>query len=410
MVRGSHREIVKPATKKSNAYEYVRDRIKKQVFLQQSSVSAFLTVPWLPLEEAFEGETPHFFKLLRWNYRLVENLVGREDDLDAILKWAEANLKTPSARLVTGEGGAGKTRLAATAAQILRDKGWTAGFLDAQGDPFSVKHLRIGVFVIIDYPEGKPEQTRKVLQGLAERKTTPFPLRILFLSRRPFAEWKRETLLLEGRFGNQAISAAGPLSVDAGLKLIEEAARNFATFAKLLTPTFQEALQWLGTSEMHRLPLYATAAAIHAVLSPKEAFGLSHAELLKDLAFREIRRVQEASKVLGLGQEGLEHLLALGVLADGLSESVVTELAKAGVCAGPASDVVSALVRSSWWRNGRLARLEPDAPAAAFLNFALFGPSFPKGRDALPDWMFTALRQNAATFGGRLGRILYDFF
>ena len=39
---------------------------------------------------------------------------------------------------------------------------------------------------------------------------------------------------------------------------------------------------------------------------------------------REIRRVQETSKALGLGQEGLERLLALGVLADGLSESAVT--------------------------------------------------------------------------------------
>jgi alpha-beta hydrolase superfamily lysophospholipase len=35
-VRGSHREIVKPATKTSDAYEYVRDRIK-QVFLRQAS-------------------------------------------------------------------------------------------------------------------------------------------------------------------------------------------------------------------------------------------------------------------------------------------------------------------------------------------------------------------------------------
>ena len=144
------------------------------------------------------------------------------------------------------------------------------------------------------------------------------------------------------------------------------------------------------------------------MLSPREAFGLSHAHLLKDLALREVRRVQETSKALGLGTEGLERLLALGVLADGLSESAVTELAKAGVCENPSSDIVSALSRSSWWKNGRLARLEPDAAAAAFLNLALFGQSFPKGRDALPEWMFTALRQNAATFGGRLGRILYD--
>jgi hypothetical protein len=96
------------------------------------------------------------------------------------------------------------------------------------------------------------------------------------------------------------------------------------------------------------------------------------------------------------------------VLADGLSESAVTALAKEGVCDGLASDIVPAIARSPWWKNGRLVRLEPDPPAAAFLDIALFGSTFPKGRDALSDWMFIALRENAATFGNQLGRILYD--
>jgi hypothetical protein len=55
-----------------------------------------------------------------------------------------------------------------------------------------------------------------------------------------------------------------------------------------------------------------------------------------------------------------------------------------------------------------LIHLEPDAPAAAFLDIALFGHRFPEGQDALSDWMFVALEENAATFGNRLGRILYD--
>jgi hypothetical protein len=32
----------------------------------------------------------------------------------------------------------------------------------------------------------------------------------------------------------------------------------------------------------------------------------------------------------------------------------------------------------------------------------------PHGRAELPDWLFIALKENAATFGSRLGRILYD--
>ena len=133
------------------------------------------------------------------------------------------------------------------------------------------------------------------------------------------------------------------------------------------------------------MPLYATAAAIHAALSPSEAFSLGGGELLRKLAGREMDRVRPVSESLGLGRNGLEHLLALGVLADGLSESAVKELAQAGACESSRPDFVSALARSPWWKSGRLTRLEPDAPAAAFVDLALFGADFPRGRDALPD-------------------------
>jgi hypothetical protein len=124
------------------------------------------------------------------------------------------------------------------------------------------------------------------------------------------------------------------------VKLIEEAARRFAALAQKSPPDFREARRWLEASSRQRLPLYATAAAIHAVSSPKDVFGLGEAGLLKDLALREIRRVREASKAYGLGEEGLERLLALGVLADGLSESAVNALVQAGVCNGAKSGVV----------------------------------------------------------------------
>lgn len=192
------------------------------------------------------------------------------------------------------------------------------------------------------------------------------------------------------------------------MQLVAEAARNLARHMNVAVPDLRGAREWLAQAERHRLPLYALAAAIHAVLSPKDAFGFGGGDLLKKLALREGRRIQRASPALGLGAEGLERLLALGVLADGLGESTIMELAKAGVCDGTTTDIVGALARSPWWKNGRLIRLEPDAPAAAFVDAMLFGPSFPNGRAALSDWLFIALQENAATFGNRLGRILYD--
>ena len=148
---------------------------------------------WLPLSDAFEHGEPNLFSLLRWDYRLVETLYGRDDDLRKILGWAESGSKTPSARLITGEGGAGKTRLAAQAAEILRDKGWTAGFLPRHRNAFNFAVRDKGLFLILDYPEEQPERTTAILKELAERKTAPYPFRILFLSRRSFAEWEAET-------------------------------------------------------------------------------------------------------------------------------------------------------------------------------------------------------------------------
>jgi hypothetical protein len=164
----------------------------------------------------------------RGNYRLVETLFGRDDDLRKILAWAENGSKTPSARLITGEGGAGKTRLAAMAAQILPETGWTAGFLPPQSkraDGFyrwserAFSHPRLS----------RSERTAALLSELAERKTAAYPFRVLFLSRRSFAEWEGGAAILRGRFGRQEIATAEPLNVDDGA-LLSNAPASVETF------------------------------------------------------------------------------------------------------------------------------------------------------------------------------------
>jgi hypothetical protein len=171
------------------------------------------SLEWLELAGAFEDGGPNLFSLLTWNYRLVETLYGRDEDLRRILAWAENGSKTASARLITGEGGAGKTRLAAMAAGILRDKGWTAGFLPRHRNQFKFNVENKGLFLIIDYPEEQPDRTAAILKELAERKTAPYPLRVLFVSRRSFAQWEGETTILQGRFGRQEIAAPAPLDI-----------------------------------------------------------------------------------------------------------------------------------------------------------------------------------------------------
>jgi tetratricopeptide (TPR) repeat protein len=385
------------------------------VIFQSPSAGAqrpVLTEPsltWFPLADAFEESGPNLFSLLRWDFRLAPTLHGRDDDLQKILAWCRGGSNTPTARLITGPGGVGKTRLAATAAEVLRLEGWSAGFLPASSDLVNMKFGAKGLFLILDYPEEQPERTSAVLTKLNEFATAPYPLRIAFLSRRSFAQWEPEALSLKGRFGRQEISGVGPLSVESGVALIGEAAANFAALVDKPLPDLRAARTWLAKSPMHRLPLYATAAAVHAVSSPTAMFGLSGAELVRQLALREAQRARKTSRALGLGDEGLPRFLALGILADGLSEASIRELESARIC-GPSAmpDAVTALAKSAWWRAGQLIRLEPDAPAVAFLDEVLFGPSFPHGRAELLDWLYLALKENASTFGSRLGRILYD--
>lgn len=329
--------------------------------------------------------------------------------MQQILAWAETPSRIPTARLVTGEGGAGKTRLAATAANLLRERGWTAGFVKpAAPVEFTVARGR-GLLLILDYPEENLAFTRALLQKLAEHKTAPYPVRLVLLSRRDFGHWESEALILEGRFGRQAIATPKGLSVEDAADMIVEAAENFARHAKLPLPALNGLRAWLEATDKHRMPLFAAAAAIHAVLAPEEAFGIGGAAIVCDLADRERLRVRKVSRGLGLGEATLGRLLALGILADGLDQSVIEKLWVAGIGDGlPKHSILSALSNTPWWQDGRLMRLQPDRPAAAFLDRELFDSRVPQGDIRLSDWLAVTLSEAPIGFGTRLGRILFD--
>ncbi|MEA2840868.1 MAG: hypothetical protein QOF41_2198 [Methylobacteriaceae bacterium] len=376
---------------------------------REQRVLAQPKLPWFPLEEAFEDGEPNLFSLLRWNFRLVENLYGRDDELNKILKWARSPSRSPSARLITGPGGFGKTRLVATATDILKGEGWSAGFLDSASDLEATNVGLEGFFLAVDYPEEQPERTTALLKKLSELTTAPYRIRVVFVSRRPFAEWEPQAAMLQGRFGRQELAALAPLSVPQCISLAQEAVYNLRKYMEVGTLNLRVAENWFSSAASNRIPLYATAAVVHALVSPAEAFGIGGAELLNQLALRERQRVRKISEAIGFGSEGLERLLALAVVADGLNEQTVSELISKGVCRKqPNSDAVFAVAQTPWWKAGRLIRLEPDLLAAAFFDQVLFGSAFPSGRSELPDWLFVTLRERAETLVGRLERLFYD--
>lgn len=352
-----------------------------------------------------------YFLALKWDYSLVKTLYGRASELSAIVDWAGGGDGVAKALLLSGEGGVGKTRLAAEAALALAQDGWHAGFLPQtfRDRPFRLKADR-DTFLILDYPEEAPKTTEWLMRMVADQVRADGPkVRVLLLSRNGGGAWDEASNQADGRLSRKVVAPLTGLSKDDALGLIAEAAERFAAVVGAPAPDLDGARAWLELSEAHRIPLFAAAAAVHAVAEPSAAFDLAGNALMRDLARREKRRVDNISQAVGLGGHGLGQLLALGVLADGLDEEDVRALAAAGVVEPSAGSPIDRVARTPWWREGRLRRLEPDRPAAAFVDAVLFPrDTFPQGRAELPHWLHLALKDRSSGLAQRLSRTLYD--
>ena len=144
---------------------------------QRQAAPTDLPVPWRKLQAKSD-----VFSLLQWRTAISE-FAGRDAEMDALKAWAFSDLPI-SAKFVTGEGGVGKTRLAAEFAKELRKDDWAAGFPDLRHDNAYLA-AKAGTLLIVDYPEELPGGLEALFTGLArveESDTTR--LRVLFLSRR----------------------------------------------------------------------------------------------------------------------------------------------------------------------------------------------------------------------------------
>src|SRR3954452_19286692 len=139
-------------------------------------------LPWqdLPAAIGTPGEID-IFNLLTWRTRLCQPLIGRDADSDNLLAWARSD-RPFAIRVLSGIGGAGKTRLAAEVAEQLRQENRTAGFahLDRREElPISRK----GLFLAIDYPESHRRAVQAIFRSVATREhmsgAVTAPIRLL---------------------------------------------------------------------------------------------------------------------------------------------------------------------------------------------------------------------------------------
>jgi tetratricopeptide (TPR) repeat protein len=113
--------------------------------------------------------------------------LGREAALKALDEFLNAERKRPFAWwLVTGGGGAGKTRLARELCLRMRRQGWRAGFLPSSfvADTAALDAWcpRVPTLIVADYVMKRIEEIRKLAARVARRDGL-LPLRLLLLER-----------------------------------------------------------------------------------------------------------------------------------------------------------------------------------------------------------------------------------
>ncbi|WP_369265769.1 hypothetical protein [Streptomyces sp. R35] len=121
--------------------------------------------------------------LLRPEYGVVPFL-GRKSELDELMAWCTSG-EQAAVRLLAGQAGAGKTRLAAELCDAMARQSWTAGFLSGDGSPKVLDRLRERgdpVLAVLDYGDTHTG-LHELLSRLDAPEGTAPPTRLLVLAR-----------------------------------------------------------------------------------------------------------------------------------------------------------------------------------------------------------------------------------
>lgn len=205
----------------------VRPRFRLAV---TTDLSLVLAPPYWPLPAGLDlAAAPA--RLLLPEHGIVPFL-GREHALEDLAGWC-ATGRSLGLRVVTGSGGAGKTRLAAELCVRLRGDGWDTGFADPSspgGEPLLEFERR--TLLVIDDADVQAELVATLLMQLAYQADHP-PLRLLLLARHQGAWWEQ----LNTRSSELANGfAATPLALAAGALSLADRERHRDAAAAIFAP------------------------------------------------------------------------------------------------------------------------------------------------------------------------------
>jgi hypothetical protein len=366
------------------------------------------SLPWrdMPVGSGPLGELG-IFNLLTWRSRLAETMVGRDADRERLIAWAR-DPRPVAIRLLTGPGGAGKSRLAAEVATVLREEKWSTGLITLEKASRLPLASR-GLFIVIDYPEAHRAAVAALLRSAGTLERSQAKIRLLLVSRQPLEWWLDDIIAAQAsELCDSQESAVGPLDAAATCALVRQAATRLARLPGMRLPALDDAAitDWHAHNPaLHGLPLFATAAAVHAVIDRAATFELAGQDIIGALVRRERMRLEQAGQNAGWGTDAASRLHGLAAVRDGLDAGAVRRLAANELETGlpPFERIVDAIRSLGWWVDDRVPAPTPDIIAAELLYQVLF-----ERRDRAAKWLGAALGDPVSVEVERLERISHD--
>lgn len=283
-----------------------------------SDLAQWVELP-TPLWHQHSGLSPS--QLLKAEEALIPFAPERALFLQTQIDWATTQTHPTCVRLLTGEGGTGKTRLALEMCKRLIQEGWAAGFLKSDVQTQSapsfarvLSKIQQPVLLILDYAETRTEVLLGILAALVPQKTVS-PIRVLLLARSSGEWWgqlptydPRCEALLDG------FATTGPYTLP---ELYEQRSERNNAFSQALT-AFAQALHVAVphvqpdlSAEQYHSPLYLQMAALLTLLGERTA----NAALLPQSLVRHEQRywrkvtLNQSQQSMGAGSEAEANLL-----------------------------------------------------------------------------------------------------
>lgn len=227
----------------------------------------------MPLWHLHPGLSPS--QLLKAEEALIPFASERALLLQTQIEWATNQTHPICVRLLTGEGGAGKTRLALEMCEHLTEQGWAVGFLRSGVTPQVATFVKMlsestqPVLLVLDYAESRSDELLRILAALLSQKVHS-AVRVFLLARSSGEWWDqlpsrnaRCEALLDG-FATTGPYTLPPLYT----KLCErnnaftQALRAFAHVLNVGAPRIRPDL----STEQYHSPLYLQMAALLTLL------------------------------------------------------------------------------------------------------------------------------------------------